>query len=109
MKRGISLLVCCAVVGLFFVDRAAAQTTSQGIDFYLRFPQNHSGSANLRLFYRKHVDQWNGGDPRYRIFDSLYRNSRQYYERRRITVLDGGYLQFLNCLPWLYWVAGSPF
>ena len=51
MKRAISLLVCCAAVGLFSANRAAAQTTNQGTDFYLGFPQNYSGSANLRLFF----------------------------------------------------------
>lgn len=51
MIRRIALLFCCAAVALVSNTFAQAQTTNQGTDFYLGFPQNYAGETpNLRLF-----------------------------------------------------------
>ncbi|CAN5604118.1 hypothetical protein BH10ACI4_BH10ACI4_21520 [soil metagenome] len=52
MLRTNSLLIRFAVLGLSFLARANAQTTTnQGTDFYLGFMQNYAGTPNLRLFF----------------------------------------------------------
>lgn len=48
MFRSVSFLLCA--IGVSLSAATASAQTNQGTDFYLGFPQNYSGDANLRIF-----------------------------------------------------------
>ncbi len=55
MIRASKLLLCCVAVGSLCINRADAQTTNQGTDFYLGFMQNYNQTPNLRIFVTSDV------------------------------------------------------